>query len=62
MTDILKYWIDEVDIDGYRCDFISSSYIPNDYWTSTIPTLKNYKSGKTITMLGEADFSDITRL
>ena len=62
MTDILKYWIDQADIDGYRCDFISSSYIPNDYWTSTIPTLKNYKSGKTITMLGEADFTDATRL
>ena len=62
MTDILKYWIDQADIDGYRCDFISSPYIPNDYWTSTIPALKNYKSGKTITMLGEADFTDQTRL
>ena len=62
MTDILKYWIDQADVDGYRCDFISSPYIPNDYWTSTIPTLKNYKSGKTITMLGEADFTDATRL
>ena len=62
MTDILKYWIDEANIDGFRCDFISSPYIPNDYWTSTIPELKNYKSGKTITMLGEADFTDATRL
>ena len=62
MTSILKYWIDEVDIDGYRCDFISNSYIPNDYWLSAIPELKNYKQGKVITMLGEADFTDITRL
>ena len=62
MTNILKYWIDQADIDGYRCDFISSPYIPNDYWTSTIPALKSYKSGKTITMLGEADFTDATRL
>jgi glycosidase len=62
MTDILKYWIDQADVDGFRCDFISSPYIPNDYWTSTIPALKNYKSGKTITMLGEADFTDQTRL
>ena len=44
MTNILKFWIDEVDIDGYRCDFISSPYIPNKYWLSTIPELKNYKS------------------
>ena len=62
MTDIMKYWIDQADIDGFRCDFVSSYFIPNDYWTSTIPTLKNYKSGKTITMLGEADFTDCTRL
>ena len=62
MTNILKYWIDEADVDGFRCDFISSSYIPNDYWLTTIPELKNYKSGKTITMLGESDFTDITRL
>ena len=25
MTKILKYWIDQTDIDGFRCDFISSS-------------------------------------
>ena len=62
MTGILKYWIDEADIDGYRCDFISSPYIPNDYWTNTIPLLKSYKEGKTITMLGESDFTDATRL
>ena len=62
MTDILKYWIDEVDIDGYRCDFISCPYLPNDYWLETIPELKNYKKGKTISMLGESDFTDATRL
>ena len=62
MTNILKYWIDEADIDGYRCDFISSPYIPNDYWLSTIPELKKYKNGKTITMLGESDFTDAKRL
>ena len=62
MTGILKYWIDQADIDGYRCDMISSPYIPNDYWTAAIPELKNYKPGKTITMLGEADYTDGTRL
>ena len=62
MTNTLKYYIDQADVDGFRCDFISSPYIPNDYWTSTIPALKKYKSGKTITMLGEADFTDQTRL
>ena len=62
MTNILKYYVDKADIDGYRCDFIASPYIPNDYWTKTIPELKNYKSGKSLSFLGEADFSDVTRL
>ncbi len=58
MNDCLTYWIDEADIDGYRCDYISSSDIPVSYWQSTIPMLKAYKSGKEITMLGESDFTD----
>ena len=62
MTDILKYYVDQADIDGYRCDFVSSPYIPNDYWTKTIPELKNYKSGKSFFFLGEADFTDAARL
>lgn len=62
MNDCLKYWIDQADIDGYRCDYVSSPTIPVSYWQNTIPMLKNYKAGKTITMLAEADFSDITRL
>ena len=58
MNDCLKFWIDEADIDGYRCDYISSPDIPVSYWQSTIPMLKNYKAGKEITMLGESDFTD----
>lgn len=58
----LKYWIDETDIDGYRCDYVSSPGIPVSYWQNTIPMLKNYRQGKTITIMGEADFSDQTRL
>ncbi len=63
MTDCLKFWIDQTDIDGYRCDYISSSYIPASYWQTTIPEIKNYKRGKTITFLGEANIvDDATRL
>lgn len=58
MNDCLTYWIDEADIDGFRCDYISSSDIPVSYWQSTIPMLKSYKAGKEITMLGESDFTD----
>lgn len=58
MNDCLKFWIDQVDIDGYRCDYISSPEIPASYWTSAIPMLKNYKADKEIVMLGESDFTD----
>lgn len=63
MNDALKFWIDECDIDGYRCDYISSPQIPASYWTETISLIKNYRPGKTITFLGEADIAqDVTRL
>ena len=63
MNDCLKFWIDQADIDGYRCDYISSPKIPTSYWQSAIPEIKNYKSGKTITFLGEADIAqEVTRL
>ena len=57
MNDCLKFWIDQADIDGYRCDYISSPYIPTSYWQATIPMIKSYKTGKKITFLGEADIA-----
>lgn len=63
MNDCLKFWIDEADIDGYRCDYISSQRIPASYWQTTIPMIKSYKPNKTVTFLGEADIAtDATRL
>ncbi len=57
MNNALKFWIDEADIDGYRCDYISSPQIPASYWTDAIQLIKNYKTGKAITFLGEADIA-----
>lgn len=63
MNDCLKFWIDQADVDGYRCDYISSTRIPASYWETTIPMIKSYKSGKNITFLGEADIArEQTRL
>ena len=55
MNDCLRFWIDQAGVDGYRCDYVSSPTIPGSYWASTIPMLRNYAGGKTITMVAEAD-------
>ncbi|MBQ9465688.1 MAG: hypothetical protein IJU62_01775 [Muribaculaceae bacterium] len=63
MNDCLKYWIDEADVDGYRCDYISSTAIPTSYWQSAIPLIKGHKAGKTVWFLGETDIvQDVKRL
>ncbi len=63
MIEAMQYWIDQVDIDGYRCDYISSNTIPTSFWTRAIKALKEYKPGKTITMLGEGDMANsVSRL
>ena len=49
MTDALKFWIEEADIDGYRCDVAME--VPVDYWEEVIPQLRAIKP---IFMLAEA--------
>ena len=58
MNSALKFWIDECDIDGFRCDYVSSPTIPVKYWQDIIAELKNYKAGKTIEFLSETDISN----
>ena len=58
MIEAMEYWIDQADIDGYRCDYISSNTIPTSFWTRAITALKSHKPGKTITMLGEGDMAN----
>lgn len=55
MNDCMRFWIDQAGVDGYRCDYVSSPSIPGSYWANTIPMLRNYATGKTITMVAEAD-------
>lgn len=49
MTDALKFWIEEADIDGYRCDV--AFQVPTDYWQEVIPQLNAIKP---IFMLAES--------
>ena len=36
----LKYWVEEFDIDGFRCDYFEILHIPNriEYENATYPT------------------------
>ena len=56
MNDALHFWIDECDVDGFRCDYVSSPTIPVAYWQNTIADLKS--RGKIIEMLSETDISN----
>ncbi len=50
MQDAMLYWINEADIDGFRCDYAEG--VPTDFWSETIPLLREAKQG-TLLMLAE---------
>lgn len=58
MIDAMKYWINAVGIDGYRCDYTDG--VPHDFWSEAITQLRQIKSD--LFMLsesgGEAYFND----
>ena len=54
----LKFWIETCDIDGYRCDYVSSPTIPVAYWQDIIAQLKTLVPGKKIEMMSETDITD----
>ena len=56
MNSALRFWISECDIDGFRCDYVSSPTIPVTYWQNIIADLKS--KGKIIEMLSETDISN----
>ena len=52
MEDALEYWVTEVGIDGYRCDYAHG--VRDDFWKEAIGKLKALKPG--FVMLAESDF------
>ncbi|MGE4513548.1 MAG: alpha-amylase family glycosyl hydrolase [Chryseobacterium sp.] len=56
MTDALKYWIREYNIDGYRCDI--ASFIPIDFWENARAELDSIKP---VFMLAEAEDRELHR-
>ena len=51
MIEAMKFWINETNIDGFRCDAVS--FMPLDFWKSAIADLKKVKPG--LFMLAEDD-------
>lgn len=49
MSDALKFWITDADIDGYRCDVAGE--VPTEFWAKVIPELNAIKP---VFMLAEA--------
>ncbi len=56
MTDALKFWVKEYDIDGYRCDI--ASFVPIDFWENVRTELDTIKP---VFMLAEAEDRELHR-
>ena len=55
MTEMLKYWIRDFDLDGFRCDVASE--VPTDFWEQARVELEKIKPD--IMMLAEASKPDL---
>lgn len=51
MKEAMCWWVQEADIDGFRCDYTDG--VPTDFWTDAITALKALKGDKLL-MLGES--------
>ena len=54
MTEAMKYWVREADIDGYRCDV--AGYVPRDFWENAREELDAIKP---VFMLAEWEGRDL---
>ena len=52
----MAYWVEEFDIDGYRCDV--AGYVPNDFWRQLRTALDNIKP---VFLLAEWEDRDLHR-
>jgi 1,4-alpha-glucan branching enzyme len=54
MTDAMKYWVAEADVDGYRCDV--AGFVPTDFWNTLRKELDTIKP---VFMLAEWESRDL---
>lgn len=55
MIDVLKFWLKEYDLDGFRCDVAFA--VPTDFWEQARAELERIKPD--ITMLAESDAPEL---
>lgn len=55
MLDTMKYWVEDFDIDGYRCDM--AMLVPFDFWAPTLTALREIKP---LFFLAEAEGESLT--
>lgn len=56
MQGAMKFWVDSLNVDGFRCDM--AMLVPTEFWESTVDMLK--KSKPDLFMLSEAEEVDLT--
>ena len=59
MNSTMTFWVKEVGIDGFRCDYVSSPTIPVGYWQDIIARLKKDYGTE---FLSETDIRDNLRI
>lgn len=55
LTDAMKYWVLEANIDGFRCDYADG--VPFDFWRTAIEELRDIPNRRLV-MLAEGNRSD----
>lgn len=55
MIEAMEYWIDNTDIDGFRCD--AADFVPFDFWKQAIDSLNGFTT-KDLILLAEGARSD----
>lgn len=51
MIDAMRYWVDSVGVDGFRCDV--ADQVPADFWKECIGTLRDAAKPRELIMLAE---------
>lgn len=57
MIDAMLYWVNQADIDGFRCDYVSSTWIGAKFLKRAIEALQNNSRGKLYKRKKEFHFS-----